>query len=188
MQEWRKQAKPPVESEWDAAVQRMVLAHRTNQLNGDYLTDLGRLYEWRALSFPLWSEQGRHYRRRAAQYYREAVARRPSFGFAWAHLTQAKVLNQELSRETLDALAKAVHFAPYEPGVQKKVIRLGLALWQNLPVPLQQQVQDTVSRAVQNNNDLPYIIQTARDYNWLDHLRPLLTEARHRQLLDRTLR
>ncbi len=188
MHEWQSaKTGPNDDKEWTRIVERIEAAHAANPYAATYSADLGRIYEWRAVDLPLWSKEAYAYRETAISHYREAAELSPSWGFAWAHLAQVKVLNRQLDQEMLHALEKAMVFSPWEPGTQRKVIHIGIALWKHLPTPLHDQLIRSVQRALQENNAPTSIISLAQGYGWLDHLRPLLIQDRHKKLLKRIL-
>ncbi len=182
MLEWREQVRAPNEDEWRKARDRLENIYRVHPFNASYSADMARVYEWRGLDFPLWSGESKENRARAIDFYRKALARRPTWAFAWVNLARTKVLNQEVDKEVFTALEKAMVFSPWAPDVQLKVIELGLALWNDLPDVQRAQVIATVRRAIRHDNGIPLIVQTARRYDRLEHLLPLMTDERRKAL------
>jgi len=162
--------------EWERVSVRMHAAFELNSLSADYAMDLGRLYEWQALQKERWTQHAHQHRELAIQYFRTTTQLRPSWGFAWAHLAQSKIINQELDKETIAALEKAMVLAPWEIGVQRKVISVGFALWTNLSEDMQEQILRELERAVQLQPGA--MIKLAIKQGWVKHLVPLLKDER----------
>lgn len=169
------------DNEWQMVSVRLHAAFELNSLSADYAMDLGRLYEWQALQKRRWTKHAHHHRELAIQYFRTATQLRPSWGFAWAHLAQSKIINQELDKETIAALEKAMVLAPWEIGVQKKVISVGFVIWNNLSKELQEQISRELERAIQLQPRA--MIELATKQGWVKHIEPLLSDERDLQYL-----
>lgn len=174
LSKWEQVLKIENNDEWERASVHMHAAFELNPLSADYAMDLGRLYEWQALQKGRWTRHAHHHRELAIQYFRTTTQLRPSWGFAWAHLAQSKIINQELDKETIAALEKAMVLAPWEIGVQSKVISVGFALWANLSPDVQEQLLRELERAVQLQAGA--MIRLATKQGWVKHLEPLLRD------------
>lgn len=183
--QWERQGGFTKQQDWQQAVDKMRLAYRFNNTSADYAADLGRLYEWQALRQPQWTQHAHEYRALAIDHFRQAVTRRPSWGFAWVHLAVSKVLNQELDDEAFSALEKAMVFGPWESGTQKKSIWLGIMIWDQLDQDLQNKVMATLERAVKIQARV--MIDLLVPLGWGDKLRPMLTNKVDIMLLEKKL-
>ncbi len=79
---WQERGNVGHPAQWESAHERLQFARRFNPLNADYSADLGRLMEWRAWQQRPGSAESAASRVLADEFYREAISRRPSWGFA----------------------------------------------------------------------------------------------------------
>ncbi len=172
---------------WQTAVRRIQQARAINPFDANYAAELGRHHAWLA-----WQSQGltgvsaRH-RDISSDSYRQAIRLRPIWGFAWANYAEANLLAGKGNSETGSALWQAIALAPYEPGVQLKVLLVGFSLWDDLPSKLRAEVQATAKRAVEIDNDVNMIIRTAVQTGRESVLGSVLSEARHLEALEKVL-
>ncbi|WP_126455607.1 hypothetical protein [Sulfuriflexus mobilis] len=175
MQQWEQGKRDKTTEDWQAAVEAMRLALRLNPDNPDYNYELGRLYAWRALEKPLWTEHARKYRAQAIGYYRKAVRQRPVWSLAWIQLAMNKTLNQELDDEAKAALEHAITYGPWEYGVHRQIIWLGLASWDHLPASTQQKITAVIEQSLMTKRDIRYIHETAERFMWQEQLNAIVT-------------
>jgi len=173
---------------WTRAHNILLKAHNLNSLNADYIYDMGRLSEWRAMGFAVWTPEARQYRSRAIEYFRQALALRPSTSFMWAQLAYSKVLNQEVDKETFNAMEKAIVFGPWEEMARLKVIWIGIALWDTLPARLKQRLNKIIARSLRLWDQSGYVITTAVWLDWEENLRPLITKESNMRKLEQALK
>jgi len=188
MRGWEKQGYVNDTKKWNLAHGRLSLAHRLNPLNADYSANLGRLMDWQSLQYSPVSAEHNNYRVRASQYYRESVGKRPSWGYAWAHYAESLLLLGNRGVEFLQALEKAIVLAPWEPGVQRKVVWIGLATWADLPEHLRAMVKESVHRTIELDLHLDEVVRLAIQFDWLDHLSPMMMTDRQLKALARISR
>ncbi len=95
--------------------------------------DLGRFFAWHAARHPQDAARARLLNRLAADRFEEAVAARPTWGYAWLLMAERWSLTGAVPAARVDA---AVHrgagLAPLEPAAQLKFLWLGLARWPEL--------------------------------------------------------
>lgn len=188
MQQWEGQMHVDDAATWDAAHERLKLARRLNPLNAEYSADLGRLMEWQSWRYSPKSMESVEYRARANQYYEEAIHKRPSWGFAWAHYAENQLLSGNPGREFTQALEKAMLLAPWEPGVQRKVAWMGMATWEQLPVLVRGKVEDSIRRMVTLESELEELVRLAIQYDLLDRLKPMMRTNRQKTAVNRVLK
>lgn len=188
MSVWEAEGLSASESSWEGALKEMHVATYLSPFDADYSFDMGRLYEWDALRREIWTKKAKDSRSMAIKWYRRAIARRPSFGIAWASLAQSKVLNQEIDEETFDALERAMIYGPWEPVLQQKIIWVGLALWDQLPDPVKGQLTVSINRVLRYKHQAQFTIAAAVLLGRTAILRPLLTEKKHIKLMEREIR
>lgn len=113
-------------------LERMGRAVAVNPSNADQRMDLGRFFAWHAARYPSGSERHGFYSRLAAERFEEAVAARPTWGFAWM------LLSEQLDRIDADetaivaALRRGSELAPLEPRTQLRHLWLALGRWPRL--------------------------------------------------------
>jgi len=188
MSEWERQGTVANLEQWEIALDRQLLARRLNQLNADYSADLGRLMEWRSWQMRPGSEDFAKSRDLAEDFYIEAISKRPSWGFGWAHYAENQLLRRRTGREFRTALSRAIELAPWEPGVHRKVAWMGMATWDQLPPDLRERVKDNIERAVQLDVHRHEIVRLAVQYDWLPHLRPMMRTKRQMDTMSFVLK
>lgn len=187
MREWEERRLVGEPKDWDTAYQRLKLARHLNPLNADYSMDLGRLMEWQAWRYSPENAESMKYRARASQFYSEAIGKRPSWGFAWAHYAENRLLSGTRDGKFMIALEKAMLLAPWEPGVQRKVAWMGMATWAEQPAVMRRSVEESIRRTVNMEGDVEELARLAIQYNWLDQLRPMMRTNQQLAALDRVL-
>jgi len=171
---WEERGVVSDRDQWQAAVDRLLLARRLRPLDAGVSADLGRLMEWRSWQENPGSEGFEASRTLAGEFYREAIGRRPSWGYVWAHYAENLFLLGHTGSEFQTALRQAIALAPWEPGVQRKVAWMGMAAWELLPADLQRGVKETIARGVDLDFYRYEIIRLAVQYDWLPHLVPMM--------------
>jgi len=172
MAHWESSHAVGGESEWASVERHLRRATRIDPFDADFAAALGRAYDWQASTQPPYTRYARRYRGKAIGWYRRAVTLRPSWGFAWVHLAQAKVTNQELDAEAISALDNAIRLGPWEAGTQRKALRLGVLLWDSLPDPVRKRLDEVLVNAVRIQSRA--VIDLLVPLGWGEHLRPLL--------------
>ena len=174
MLSWQEQGKVSDRAQWETAFERLQLARRLSPLNAGYSADLGRLMEWHSWQQSPGSGRSVASRALAEEYYLEAISSRPSWGFAWAHYAENRLLQGRSGKEFQIALGRAIELSPWEPGVQRKVAWMGMAVWDLLPTELRDRVRENIERAVQLDVYRYEIVRLAVQYDWLQHLKPMM--------------
>jgi hypothetical protein len=187
MRGWEEQGYMSDLAQWDDAYRRLSLARRLNPLSADYSADLGRLMDWQSLRRSPESAEYVAYRARASRFHGEAIGKRPGWGYAWAHYAENRLFLGNRGDDFLLALEKAIVLAPWEPGVQLKVAWIGMAAWDDLPNPMRVIVEDSIRRTVDTDSNLIDAVRLAVQYDWLDHLTPMIRTERQLAVLERVL-
>lgn len=188
MRGWEEQGYISDLAQWDSAYRRLSLARRLNPLSADYSADLGRLMDWQSLRQSPGSAKYAAYRARASQFHGEAIGKRPSWGYAWAHYAENQLLQGNRGDDFLFALEKAIVLAPWEPGVQLKVTWIGMAAWDHLPSHTRGIVEESIRRTVETDDNYIEAVRLAIQYRWLEHLTPMLRTERQLSMLERLLK
>jgi hypothetical protein len=187
MRQWEEQRQSGDSRDWESAYARLSLAHGLNPLSADYSADLGRLMEWRAWHQLSAGDDGGPDRERAGRFYQQALGNRPSWGFAWAHYAENRLLAGYRDEEFRQALEKAMTLAPWEPVVQRKIAWMGMAAWDDLPPATRKSVEQSVRRTLTMESRFDDIVRLAVQYDWLNYLAPLMRSHRQSQALERVL-
>jgi len=145
-----------------------------NPLSADHSADLGRLLDWKSLRKSPGSAAFTAFRQRAGRFHGEALGKRPNWGFAWAHYAENQLLLGNSGGDFLLALEKAITLAPWEPGVQVKIAWIGMASWDDLPTRMRILVRESIFRTVQGGDNFVETVQLAAQYDWLEHLDPMI--------------
>ena len=188
MDEWEARGAAGDARQWQSAVDRLSLARRLRPLDAESSADLGRLMEWRSWQERPGSDAFRASRASAGAFYREAISRRPGWGYAWAHYAENLFVQGSTGPEFQRALDKAIALAPWEPGVQRKVAWMGMAAWGSLPAALQAAVRETVARGVTLDVHRYDIVRLAVQYDWIPHLEPMMRDDGQRTALEFVLK
>jgi len=182
MSSWEKDGKINDEKNWQTALESLELANSINSSNPEIIFDMARLFEWRALQKPIWTEHAHQHRSEAIKKYRQTVENRPTWALAWASLAQNKFLNQEMDQEMWEALRNASTYGPWEAAVQRKLIWLGIATWKYIPSDLRDTIQTVIIASLRNRNLLDFILSTAVRYRWEENLLPYIDEYQTQRL------
>lgn len=185
MRNWEKQGHVGSVDEWTTVYERLSLARRLNPFSADASADLGRLMAWRSLGHAARRAPYESSLSRAAQFYAESIEKRPSWGYAWAHYAESRLLLGDRGDGFLLALERAILLAPWEPGVQRKAVWIGLAAWNDLPEHLRDLVRENVGRSIAFDPQLDEVVRLAIQFDWLDQLIPMLRTGRQLDALGR---
>ena len=71
-------------------------------------------------------------RREAYAHYKKSISLRPTWPYAWVNLALVKYRLGETDDEFYHALHKADELGPWEPGVQRVIVDVGLHYWKSL--------------------------------------------------------
>jgi hypothetical protein len=87
----------------------------------------------------------------AVAHLTTAIALRPVSPYTWAHLAQARYVRGDGGAQIDLPLARAASFGPSEPGIQRIVADLGLAVWRDLTPATRAQVDRMVAAGMRRN-------------------------------------
>jgi len=77
-----------------------------------------------------------------------SLSLRPSSPYTWADLAEARMSAGKSHDEIRRAMLVALSLGPAEPEVQRMAIDLGLAMWGELPAPVQGQVSHAIEQTM----------------------------------------
>ena len=186
MSVWEITGEVEEEKEWERALEKLQTARALNSFDTDYVFDIGRLYEWKALGHPTWSDEAKANRVKAIEQYRLAASMRPSWGVPWVQLAQNKAMKQEMGESAFNALQKAMILEPWEPYTLRKTIWIGLATWDQMQVSQKEGFLKHIQHA--SRWQLRFVLHAAIQFGWESNLRPLLENDPARERLERELK
>ena len=156
-----------------------------NPLDANSHLLLARYYEALANSEPS------QYAELAEKAYKIAIKHQPSWNYAWAKLALFYSDQQQLNEINLmHALSKAMLLGPYERENQKVIIPLLFKHWSLITNNKQAQTQATkiIKHALRYNTHAHLTLNSAKKYQRLTELSPLLTKQWHKNRLKKYLR
>lgn len=155
--------------EWDGIRNNIERAHELDPGNPELLMALGLAHEGRFAHYAVQLPEAEQDRKKALVYYRQSVKLRPSWPYGWIDLALVKYRLGELDREFYDALAISTELGPWEPGVQKVIIEIGLHGWNEINDDAHTLVLDTIKKAVVHSDKkhVSSIIKQLKQYNIL---------------------
>ena len=110
---------------------------------------LGRLYGKATYDKTLAYNERMHYAKMALEEYRASLALRPAYPYTWGNLALIKGwLGQVRDAEFKAAYENVVRLGPWEPGLHRSMIWLGLRNWAYLDVSLRNKVKLFINRAL----------------------------------------
>ena len=176
-----QEGKAPSAPELMDAQRKLEKALFFNPLGASLALEAGMLYQFQALGHPQWSSKAQKLHSKATEKFKLATELRPSWGPAWAYLAQSHVLNLNTGPEAYKALERALLFSPWSFQTQRHSISLGLALWNEAPEKLQDQMKGALNRAFTDNRETLFVLHTAAMQGKENMIRPMLP---HQKALD----
>ena len=145
---WEAKRRQPSVEEWTYARSRLHEARALDPGQPNYLEDIARLYEYRALPLKAGDAVAQGYLRQALEYQREAARRRPGSPYTWANIAVLKSRLPEPDREFETALRNAALLGPWEPEVQITLADTGFRHWGALAPETRTALRANVARAL----------------------------------------
>lgn len=181
---WEKAGAVGSQAEWEEALARQSLALRINPLNASYALDMGRIHEWKAMSYSPWLKEARAARKSAMERYRKAASLRPSWSVAWINLAQAKAMDFTYDQETFAALENAMTLGRWDQAVALKVVDMGFAGWENLPEGQRGAFTSFLKKLITSGSGLNHALISAAESGRADVMAPLLESQSARNTLS----
>lgn len=169
---------------WQQAFQRLYQARALDPLNARYAAELGRHYAWLAWRSTGVSNAARAHRQRSRAAYAETIGRRPSWGFAWVNHAEARLLEGIVDGHTRAALERALKLAPWETKTQLKSLLVAFSIWDGLNEHQRSMTVATLERALEAGDDIDLILRMAVHAGHETLVAGMLTQDRHRELLN----
>jgi hypothetical protein len=158
----------PSAEEWAAARSRLQEARDLDPGQPNYLEDIARLHELRALPLKAGDALAQSDLREALDYQREALRRRPGSPYTWASIALLKARLPEPDREFETALRNAALLGPWEPEVQIALADAGFRHWNTLAPESRAAMRANAARALRQQD--ARLFELARRIGRLDVL------------------
>jgi hypothetical protein len=183
----------------ESFIPRLERSIALNPLDANTSFLLARLYELLAKT------QNKHkYSTLAENGYKAAIKKQPTWDYAWAKLanfysnlvdinsaTKSQMSQIAHSQKLTQALMQAIKLGPYEDKNQKLIIPLIFKHWFILQAEtanrnqLQKQVKATIKHALKYHSNALLTLDSAKKYNKLEELGPLLEQKWHINRLNK---
>jgi len=127
----------------------------------------------------------------AEQEYKSAIKHQPSWDYAWGKLANFYSNQPELNKSAfMYTLSKAMLLGPYERKNQQILIPLIFKHWQLIANNKQEQAQATkiIKHALKYSTHVHLTLNSAKKYQQLTTLAPLITKKWHKNRLKKYLR
>ncbi|HBY86826.1 MAG TPA: hypothetical protein DEO86_13240 [Colwellia sp.] len=160
-----------------------------NPLDANSHLLLARYYE--ALTNTETNSETNQYTEFAEQSYKIAIKHQPSWDYAWAKLANFYSNQQPPNKINLmHASSKAMLLGPYERESQKVIIPLLFKHWPLITNNKLAQAQATkiIKHALKHHTHALLTLNSAKKYNQLTTLAPMLTKKWHKNRLKKYLR
>ncbi|MCP4410886.1 MAG: hypothetical protein GY807_24735 [Gammaproteobacteria bacterium] len=173
------------QEQWDRGWTRLGDARELNPLNAEYPFYQAYFSHNRAQGASEQRGELPDFRNQTFDYFNQALRLRPHWGYVWAQRAEVGLANGEGSEGTFIALGKALEFAPYEPFVLHIALRVGFNFWDHLDDGVRQKLLSAVRYLLRH--DPRFVVETALLFEWTEQLRPLLSDDRDIEHLNRRL-
>jgi hypothetical protein len=115
----------------------------------------------------------------AVTLYHESTRRRPKWPYSWSGLALVKAYRAEFDDVYKEAVAKAVKFGPWEPGVHRTLALAGLTGWARLDKATRGHIVANIHRGLRFSSGA--LAELAQRYKKRDQLCALLPNDQHSQ-------
>jgi tetratricopeptide (TPR) repeat protein len=132
LEKWRSEKITLNDDDWDKLRADLSYALEHDPENPDIHEYLALAIEGRFANTAPVNKEAMPSRREAYAHYKESISIRPSWPYAWVNLALVKYRLGETDDEFYHALHKADELGPWEPGVQRVIVDIGLHSWNSL--------------------------------------------------------
>ena len=165
LEQWQKQ-KPENIEDISSAMNWITKARKLDSENPDLMSYQAQLFEWQA-RLSQETDASREHLESAAELYRSALARRPTWPFDWVALADIKAQLQQFDAEFSKALERSHTLGPWEYPIQIRLVNTGFKHWSDLTSPEQKLIHQTFDRALHGNR-FKRFIQLGKHYDQLE--------------------
>ena len=132
LEKWRSEKITLKDDDWDKLREDLSYALEHDPDNPDIYEYLALAIEGRYADIPPENKEAMPSRREAYVHYKKSISLRPTWPYAWVNLALVKYRLGETDDEFYHALHKADELGPWEPGVQRVIVDIGLHNWNSL--------------------------------------------------------
>lgn len=164
LQDQRDAGITSTETEWQAIHVNLRQALRLSPNDPDILSELGHLHRIRLEQDALDAMAIEKHGNLAIDYYERAARLRPAWSWVWINLAHVRwELYQDSGDDYHQALIHAMHFGPWERGVQSWVVDLTLDTWESLSPGASHAVLAMIDRSLER---APEVLDEIIDTEW----------------------
>jgi hypothetical protein len=152
LKSWEQAQRLPTTAEADYALEKASSALSWAPNNPEYLDLRAHLLTYKSLVLsndetvdPLSVES---LTQEALALYQQSTGLRPKWPYSWSRLALVKSYRGEFDQVFAEAVAKAVKYGPWEPGVHKTLLEAGLSGWPDLDLDTRRALASMTSRAL----------------------------------------
>jgi len=148
LDDWQANGVIPSERAWNVAFEaaRSSVSQYPLLDNGEYLDNLGRVYEWQYFQSPFGDSLAEPSRRSALEAYRAAIGSRPLWPHTYGQLAYVKLRLLEFDGEFAQAYRQAFELGPWRPLVLEQLSEIALIAWPSLTSEQRKQGLETFRR------------------------------------------
>jgi len=184
LDEWSCSGKAGDHAMWKSEMDKLNTAQKLDPWNADIYMDIGRMYEWKALSSDAWNSKSQIAREQAIHNFQKAITYRPTWAMAWVSYAQSQLLNRVLNEQVFLAISNGFKFGRWQEETQKKLLWLSIGIWGKLPDDIKTQVRNQVSSIMGREDTITMLTPIAIRFKWFDELMPLVKNEKDRQYLE----
>ncbi|MBF0183235.1 MAG: hypothetical protein HQM06_02435 [Magnetococcales bacterium] len=170
----QKRGQPVNNERWQSAYAALRQAQALAPDDADIRFLIGQMHHYQAIGQPAWSAIGKKHWQQALEAYHTAVSLRPTWGYAWGLLAQAKLQSAAPIAQVTADWQRAITCAPHSFDTYQISMQIGFALWPLLSDQHRQQVKYAIAQLFARQGD--HIIQLASKFHHLELLQPLLQQ------------
>jgi len=152
------------DTEWQAIHANLRQALDLSPNDPDTLSELGRLHRIQLEQDALDPMEIERHGNLAIDYYERAARLRPAWSWVWINLAHVRwELYQDSDDDYHQALIHAMHFGPWERGVQRWVVDLALDTWGSLSPDASHAILAMIDRSIERT---PEVLDEIVDAEW----------------------
>ena len=152
LRDWKEGQFEPSQDDWLSYQSNLEQALSFNSTNAEIYRHLGLVIQAPYTSFQLGHKDAMEARKKALDYYRQAINLRPTWPYHYSDLALVKFRLLEIDEEFYDAMYASMEFGPWEPDVQRVIAEIGMVLWNILGTQDRQFILDTIRKSFKHAN------------------------------------
>ena len=149
LKNWRLGKITLEDKDWDELQVNLSKALALDPDNPEIHESLGLAIEGRFFGIVSRDGEAQPYRQLALEHYKKSILLRPVWPYAWAALSSVKYRLGQIDDEFFQALHNVAKLGPWEPGLQRLVVEMGMNEWKAFPFKEREFILEVVTRALQ---------------------------------------